>query len=263
MSSAEPSDNNSQKPFVSGCTTCKSWYTFSTTSLQKRLQRAWLVESDVHSSRFNSSCRFALVIGIDNYAHCGKLGGAVRDAKAIKQYLEEALGVSEDHIYTLFDEEATRHAIINAFRKLQNDGRIDRGDPIMIFYSGHGGEISPPRSWGIERKIQCLLPQDCETAGANPPTDCAPIPDRTIGALIEDIARAKGDNIASAKPSLPSSSIAVIRPRVLEDKTTNISLAVLTFTLTFQKPSMTTSGEVDRGKLLMVSHIMVSDRTSS
>ncbi|KAG6371110.1 hypothetical protein JVT61DRAFT_10652 [Boletus reticuloceps] len=193
MSSAEPSDNNSQKPSIRiTCTACKSWYTFSTTSLQKRLQRAWLVESDV----LDSSCRFALVIGIDNYAHCGKLGGAVRDAKAIKQYLEEALGVSEDHIYTLFDEEATRHAIINAFRKLQNDERIDRGDPIMIFYSGHGGEISPPRSWGIERKIQCLLPQDCETAGANPPTDRAPIPDRTIETLDDYIWGSRQGKIA-------------------------------------------------------------------
>ncbi|KAF8436543.1 caspase domain-containing protein [Boletus edulis BED1] len=138
---------------------------------------------------------FALVIGIDNYAHCGKLHGAVRDAKAIKQYLEEELGVSEDRIYTLFDEEATRHAIIKAFRNLQNDQRINKGDPIMIFYSGHGGETNPPHSWGLDRKIQCLLPQDCEIGRANLPTDCGPIPDRTIGALIEDIARAKGDNI--------------------------------------------------------------------
>ncbi|KAF8436573.1 caspase domain-containing protein [Boletus edulis BED1] len=134
---------------------------------------------------------FALIIGIGDYAMYPQLRGAVTDAKAIKHYLEVDLQVSEDHIFTLFDKEATRTAIIEAFQKILDDERINKGDPIVIFYAGHGGECPPPLAWNLKGKVQCLIPQDCEITGAEP----LPIPDRTIGALIEDIAKAKGDNI--------------------------------------------------------------------
>ncbi|KAG9310082.1 hypothetical protein JVU11DRAFT_9691 [Chiua virens] len=83
--------------------------------------------------------------------------------------------------------------IINAFEDLRNDERIKNGDPLVIFYAGHGGELPAPTFWGswglTERTIQCLLPRDYERSVVHP------IPDRTIGALIEDIAKTRGDNI--------------------------------------------------------------------
>ncbi|KAF8452912.1 caspase domain-containing protein [Boletus edulis BED1] len=136
---------------------------------------------------------FALIIGIDDYINCPKLRGAVADAKAIKQYLEQTLQVPEDHIRTLFDREATRDAIIQAFRDLRNDERIKMGSPIVIFYAGHGGELPAPDMWmwgAQDNKIQCLLPQDYEG------TIISPIPDRTVGSLIGGIAKVKGDNIS-------------------------------------------------------------------
>ena len=142
---------------------------------------------------------FALIIGIDKYTStkCKELRGAVADAKAMKEYLEQDLRVPKDHIRTLFDHSATRDAIIKAFKELQTDERIKNGDPIVIFYAGHGGELSAPLSWiwwAPESKIQCLLPHDYEASKINP------IPDRAIGALVEGIAKSKGDNIASATP---------------------------------------------------------------
>ncbi|KAF8548558.1 hypothetical protein OG21DRAFT_1422872 [Imleria badia] len=136
---------------------------------------------------------FALIIGIDDYINCGKLRGAVADAKAMKEYLEQDLLVPGDHIRTLFDHDATRDAIIRAFKDLRNDERIENGNPIVIFYAGHGGELPSPASWTWwepKSKIQCLLPQDYDTSRI------PPIPDRAVGALIEDIAKAKGDNIS-------------------------------------------------------------------
>ena len=125
----------------------------------------------------------------------------------MKDYLEEVLRVPEDHIRTLFDKEATRDAIIKAFRSLRDDQRIHNGDPIMIFYAGHGSELPPPHVWGVQGKIQCLLPRDYKPTDTdyNEPTNTHPIPDRTIGALIEDIAKTKGDNIASVIPRPVSS----------------------------------------------------------
>ncbi|KAG6380459.1 hypothetical protein JVT61DRAFT_8601 [Boletus reticuloceps] len=140
---------------------------------------------------------FALIIGIDDYINCLKLRGAVADAKAMKQYLEQTLQVPEDHIRTLFDREATRDAIIQAFRDLRNDERIKGGSPIVIFYAGHGGELPAPVMWlwgAQESKIQCLLPQDYEG------TIIPPIPDRTVGSLIGGIAKVKGDNIVRVTP---------------------------------------------------------------
>jgi uncharacterized caspase-like protein len=140
---------------------------------------------------------FALVIGIDDYTNCRKLSGAVADAKAMKEYLEQVLRVPKDHIRTLFDHHATRDAIITAFKDLQNDERIKNGDPIVIFYAGHGGELPAPPSWiwwAPDSKIQSLLPQDYKASHIQP------IPDRAIGALVEGIAKAKGDNIVRATP---------------------------------------------------------------
>lgn len=140
---------------------------------------------------------FALIIGIDDYANCRKLCGAVADAKAVKEYLEGVLRVPEDHIRTLFDHNATRDAIIEAFQDLRSNERIKEGDPIVIFYAGHGAELPAPTlwaPWGAEIRIQSLVPQDCRDS------NILPIPDRTIGALIWDISKAKGNNIVSALP---------------------------------------------------------------
>ncbi|KAF8436577.1 hypothetical protein L210DRAFT_1061214 [Boletus edulis BED1] len=131
--------------------------------------------------------RFALIIGLDDYAKWDQLHGAVTDAKAIKQ--------------TLFDKKATRAAIIEALEKLRNDERINKEGPIVIFYSGHGCERNSPPAWNLNSKAQYLVPQDCEATGVWP----LPIPNRTICALIEGIARENGDNIASATPCSVSS----------------------------------------------------------
>ena len=147
-------------------------------------------------SRFKQNM-FALIIGIDDYINCRKLRGAVSDAKAMKEYLEQVLGVPEHHIRTLLDHDATRNGIITAFKDLQNDERIKKGNPVVIFYSGHGGELPAPAAWtwwAAETKIQCLLPQDYEKSQIDP------IPDRTVGSLIESIAKVKGDNIVRAIP---------------------------------------------------------------
>ena len=142
--------------------------------------------------------RFALIIGIDEYANASKLSGAVADAKAVKQYLEKHFRVPEANIVSLFNEKASRLAIIDAFRKLRDNERIEKGDPIVIYYSGHGWERPAPDAWGPGSKIQFLLPQDYEAVGTEPIPDHAPIPDRSIGALLEDIAEEKGDNIVNA-----------------------------------------------------------------
>ena len=137
---------------------------------------------------------FALIIGINSYASLNDLGGAVSDALAVKKYLEEVLGVQSSQILLLLNEKATRSAIIQGFNDLAADPRINRDDPIFIFYAGHGSQVTTPKGWKVDDpKVQMLLPHDyCSNHDGQ---GVHGIPDRTIGALLSRIAKNKGDNI--------------------------------------------------------------------
>lgn len=113
------------------------------------------------------------------------------DILSVKNYLEGYLKVPRNQIQCLLDKSASRRAIIDAFKRLEDDEHIKEGDPILIYFAGHGSEISPSES-GLEEKMQAIVPQDyCESPGKEVPA----IPDRTMGALITKIADKKGNNI--------------------------------------------------------------------
>jgi hypothetical protein len=139
---------------------------------------------------------FALIIGINEYASPGicNLEGAVADALAVKKYLEEDLGVPASQIRLLLNAEATRKAIIQELNNLVADQRIHRGDPILVYYAGHGSEADAPKDWESGgAKIQMLIPHDLRTNVDSRGT--YGIPDRTIGALLSHVAKKWGDNI--------------------------------------------------------------------
>jgi Caspase domain len=146
---------------------------------------------------------FALIIGINEYVSDDiyNLKGAVPDALDIKKYLEKYLGVPESQIRLLLDEEATRSAIIQEFVSLMADERIHRGDPILIFYAGHGGEADAPKGWEAgDAKIQMLIPHDFHDNVDGQVT--FGIPDRTIGTLLSRLAEKWGDNIVCSPEPL-------------------------------------------------------------
>ena len=146
-----------------------------------------------------SSRIFGLLIGIDNYksSHIPPLSGAVADTQAFWEFFRENLNVPSKNLQILHNASATRRAIIDALNRLKDDERIHPNDAIFIFFAGHGTELPPPPGWeagGPGSMIQAIIPHDyCETPGSEVPA----IPDRTIGALLEGIAEAKGNNIVS------------------------------------------------------------------
>ncbi|KJA25069.1 hypothetical protein HYPSUDRAFT_214125 [Hypholoma sublateritium FD-334 SS-4] len=157
-----------------------------------------------HPTPSTSVPLFAVIIGIDDYdsKHLGPaynlqpLKGAVADAQSFKRWLEEWRGVPSDHIMLLTNKAATCSAIIDALTKLKTDTRIRPGDPIFIYYAGHGTEIKGPESWECgraDKMIQAIVPYDCDTLRSG--NRVAPISDRTFGALIGNIAEKKGNNI--------------------------------------------------------------------
>jgi hypothetical protein len=150
---------------------------------------------------FGPSTMFSLIIGIDTYQSedINDLRGAVADARAFAAYLEN-LGVPQDHVRILKNESATRTAILENLRSLANDPRIQRGDPIVIYYAGHGSEAVAPPGWEAggrlgNANIQVTMPHDVFCQSGDKSVD--PIPDRTLGALLDVISQNKGNNIVS------------------------------------------------------------------
>ncbi|KDR69751.1 hypothetical protein GALMADRAFT_160255 [Galerina marginata CBS 339.88] len=138
---------------------------------------------------------FGLIIGIDVYEDPDiyDLRGAVSDARAIGNYLQDNLNVDQSCIHMLLGRDATRQGIVDALIALKENDNIHRGDAILIYYAGHGQEAGAPVGWAIENndgKIQCIVPQDF-----NDDNGIHVLPDRTLGWLIDDIMSKKGDNI--------------------------------------------------------------------
>lgn len=104
----------------------KLWLTVLTFSL--------MFAPTVQAQYFEHS--YAIVIGINKYqsAHWAKLGYAVKDGQTIAAYLKNQ---GYDQIITLYDEQATKQAILSA---MQNSlaPRLTTKDRVLVFFAGHG-----------------------------------------------------------------------------------------------------------------------------
>ncbi|KAL5639795.1 hypothetical protein ACGC1H_006391 [Rhizoctonia solani] len=153
----------------------------------------------------------ALVIGINAYPNISKLQGAVADADEIAHFLtsESGLKVPPNQIINLRDETATRQNIIDSIKSLQINPSIDHGDPILIYYAGHGGQRNSTDEWKEAKgahQVQVIFPYDYDvkTDDSSDPIEC--IPDRTIAALLNGLSEVKGDNITVIFDSCHSAS---------------------------------------------------------
>lgn len=84
----------------------------------------------------NTGKTYFLGIGIDQYQSWSRLHNAVRDVKAVKALLIEDYGLRAEHTFTLFDENATRTAIIHMLEDMAD--RIGSTDSLLVYYAGHG-----------------------------------------------------------------------------------------------------------------------------
>ncbi|VDB88534.1 unnamed protein product [Peniophora sp. CBMAI 1063] len=140
----------------------------------------------------------ALIIGINTYRSdlITDLRGAVNDADAMNDYLRKELHVPANQIVNLRNKQATRKAIIRELRAFRKRETIQKGDPILIYFAGHGSTSSVPDGWAAANgKISLLMPYDSLSRKVYGAT-IQPIPDRTIGAILHDLAEGgKGNNV--------------------------------------------------------------------
>jgi hypothetical protein len=122
----------------------------------------------------------------------------VSDADAMTTFLTVDLNVPLGHITVLRNDQATRAAIKHAIDGLSKDVRIQTGDPILIYFAGHGGMTEAWPDWK-ERNgsnfIQVIFPWDYNALKSERGKSVHPIPDRTIRGLVNRLAKTKGDNI--------------------------------------------------------------------
>ncbi|KAJ7857199.1 caspase domain-containing protein [Mycena leptocephala] len=148
----------------------------------------------------------ALIIGIDQYASPDifNLRGCVNDANAFEKFVKEKLGVPDTQIEVLRNDQATRANIIAKFKSfLIDNNRIrDKGDAIIFFYAGHGGD---PPAYTPKGKVETICPYDerLEVNGRY----IHGIPDFTFYRLFNELAATKGNNITAIFDSCHSGGI--------------------------------------------------------
>ena len=122
----------------------------------------------------------------------------MNDTRAMKSFLS-SLQVPEANVRTLTDESATRKAIISSFQThLTENPRIEKGDPIIFFFAGHGSRVEAPEEWETsDGKIETIRPYDESTPDKdkNGKEMIPGIPSMTINELFRTLAGKKGNNI--------------------------------------------------------------------
>jgi HEAT repeat protein len=104
---------------------------------------------------------WAAVIGINQYPNARPLKYAVNDALAFKHYLKNYIGLPEDHIFFLSNQNATRDNIQSLLgTKLKR--RASKEDTVIIFYTGHGAVETDPTNPDGDGFEKYLLPYDAE-----------------------------------------------------------------------------------------------------
>lgn len=154
-----------------------------------------------NGSKNTSNSRATAVYSPNELPTFNDLRGAVPDAEQFHEYLITDLQVPQSHITFLRDKEATRERIIKAFQELSTNEKIQKGDSIFIFYAGHGAQAYPPKRLigtpGCPERVELLVPHDYHKDPAN--VQNMGIPDYSLAALLNKIAKEKGDNIVSHK----------------------------------------------------------------
>ncbi|KAG6920253.1 hypothetical protein DXG01_005022 [Tephrocybe rancida] len=146
---------------------------------------------------------FALIIGIDHYESgtIWNLNSCVEDAKRIRRFFIDDLNVPRDQICLLLDRQATKKAIEDSFMAhLINNSAIEKGHAIVVYFAGHGSSLHAPRDWfqgdayAKNRKVEVLCPCDHDTSSVAG-VRLAGISDRSMHAMLSELAQAKGNNI--------------------------------------------------------------------
>ena len=98
--------------------------------------------------------KYAVFVGVGDYAQASKLDGPVLDAVKMNSVLIGGFGFNQSNTTLLTDTGATKSAILEAFKKYQ--GLVKEGDTFVFYYSGHGSLF--PDALSDEHDETVLIP---------------------------------------------------------------------------------------------------------
>jgi hypothetical protein len=105
-----------------------------------------------------------LLVGINRYKAVSGLAGCVADVRNVEGLLRGKFDFPDGSIRVLTDEQATRDAILRAFREHLID-RAEEGDVVVFQYSGHGSRMKDPSRRSPSGWISTIVPHDSRTDG--------------------------------------------------------------------------------------------------
>lgn len=93
------------------------------------------------------------------YPHIRKLEYAVNDAAALKGYFKEHLGIPNENLFILTEQNATKSNILSLLGT-QIRRKASKDDTVIIFYAGHGASETDPLDPDQDGLEKYLLPYD-------------------------------------------------------------------------------------------------------
>ncbi len=97
---------------------------------------------------------WALIIGIEDYPHLPKVKYAKRDALAVREYFYRILGVPEENIFFLLNQDATKARIEGHIKKIIPNSVL-KDSTLYIYFAGHGAP-------DLEDEEPYLIPFDAD-----------------------------------------------------------------------------------------------------
>ena len=104
---------------------------------------------------------WAIVIGINQYQNTRNLKYAVNDAQAFKDYLKDYVGIPDERIFYLTNQDATKSKI-ESLLGTTIKRKASKDDTVIIFYAGHGAVEPDPSNLDGDGFEKYLLPYDAD-----------------------------------------------------------------------------------------------------
>ena len=104
---------------------------------------------------------WAIVIGINTYKNTRNLKYAVNDARAFKDYLKNYVGLPDEKIFYLANQDATKSKI-ESLLGTTIKRKASKDDTVIIFYAGHGAVEPDPSNLDGDGFEKYLLPHDAD-----------------------------------------------------------------------------------------------------
>ncbi|BBM86239.1 caspase family protein [Candidatus Uabimicrobium amorphum] len=103
--------------------------------------------------------KYALLVGIDDYKHekISDLSGCKNDVRIIENLLQKNFEFLPDNITMLVDQEAEAQNIKQQLQKLVENAEENNGATIVIYFSGHGSQVTDTNGDESDGKDEILV----------------------------------------------------------------------------------------------------------